>query len=250
MTMENEKSTTSFGRYLQAARIKKGVSLEAVAKETRIRLETLQQIEEENHESLPDEVFVSGFLRAYAGEVGADGAEAVRKYHSRLAVNRKVAQSEFDLKKSGTRFWLRLSLSLAALLCLIVATIWLSQVHRPSTPTPTPEIEMEQPQTESQPNVAVPAAELTPVAETENVPAPAEKQLLRIETSEETWLKIIIDGQQPNEYSLFPGDRVELEASTGYNLLIGNSGGVELFFNDQPVEIARKSGQVVNIQLP
>ena len=250
MTMENEKSTTSFGRYLQAARIKTGVSLEAVAKETRIRLETLQQIEEENHESLPDEVFVRGFLRAYAGAVGADGAQAVHKYNSRLAVIRKLAQSEFDLKKSGTRFWLRLSLSLTALLCLIVATIWLSQVLRPSTPTPTQEIKMEQPQTESQPSVAAPAAELTPVVETEKVPTPAEKQLLRIETSEETWLKIIIDGQQPNEYSLFPGDRVELEASTSYNLLIGNSGGVELFFNDQPVEIARKSGQVVNIQLP
>ena len=79
---------------------------------------------------------------------------------------------------------------------------------------------------------------------------PAAKLLLRVNTLEETWLKIIIDDLVPMEYSLFPGDRIELEAGSGYNLLIGNAAGVELFLNDQPVAVPGKSGDVVNIELP
>ena len=249
MNLENKKNTTSFGRYLQAARMKAGMSLEAVAKETRIRLDTLEQIEEENHENLPDEVFVRGFLRAYAGAVGADGTVAVSKYNSRMTVISKLAKSESELMKSGSRIWLRLFVSLVALLCLIAGTIWVSQLKRESKPEVASE-ETTEPQTEAEPQVDAPVADTMPEVQAEDVLKAVEKHLLRIETSEETWLKIIIDGQEPNEYKLFPGDRVELEAKDSYNLLIGNSGGVDLFLNDQPVAIAGKSGQVINIQLP
>jgi hypothetical protein len=79
---------------------------------------------------------------------------------------------------------------------------------------------------------------------------PPEKLLLRVNTIEETWLKIIIDDLISKEYSLYPGDRIELEAGSGYNLLIGNAGGVELYLNDQPVTVPGKSGEVVNLELP
>ena len=46
-------------------------------RETRIRRDALIHIEEEDHEKLPDIVFVKGFLRAYAKAIGADGDEAV-----------------------------------------------------------------------------------------------------------------------------------------------------------------------------
>jgi hypothetical protein len=41
-----------------------------------------------------------------------------------------------------------------------------------------------------------------------------------------------------------------MKATSLFNLLIGNAGGVELKLNGQPVEVFGKSGQVVNIQLP
>ena len=229
--------------------MKAGMSLEVVAKETRIRLDTLEQIEEENHENLPDEVFVRGFLRAYAGAVGADGTVAVSKYNSRLAVIRKLAQSESELIKSGSHIWLRLFIALVVLLCLIVGTIWLSQLRRESNPESVPEDKTEQ-HTEVDTKGDEPVVSSAPEVQAEDILKTMEKHLLRIETVEETWLKVIIDGQEPNEYKLFPGDRVELEAENSYNLLIGNSGGVDLYLNDRPVEIVGKSGQVLNIQLP
>mgnify|MGYP001818827409 CR=1 FL=1 len=251
MTTDIEKTTTSFGRYLQAKRIEKGISLEAVSKETRIRMETLLQIEKEEHQNLPDEVFVRGFLRAYARAIGADGDEAMHRYNSRLAVICQIATSEADLEKSSARFWQRLAFCLAAFLCLMVLSIFAaSRLDHQTVQEVSPESKNEQKQTtEGNADDAVaPVQDPEPVKEPDNTTP--EKYLLRIETNEETWLKVIIDGQEPNEYSLYPGDHVELEASSGYNLLIGNSTGVKMFLNSDPVEVPGKSGQVVNIELP
>ncbi|MDP4857848.1 MAG: DUF4115 domain-containing protein [Desulfobacterales bacterium] len=124
MTAESEQTTLSFGRYLQSIRVEKGISLKAVSHETRIRLETLHFIEEEDHQNLPDEVYVKGFLRAYAKAIGADGDEAVQRYISRLAVKRKLALSEAALYRTGGAFWRRLLLSLGAVFCLIAATLY------------------------------------------------------------------------------------------------------------------------------
>lgn len=130
MTTETENTTLSFGRYLQSIRIEKGIRLADVSMETRIRPETLIQIEEEDHERLPDIVFVKGFLRAYAKFIGADGDEAVRRYISRLEVMQRITTSELDLKRSGGVFWRRFLLSIGALLCLIVATLYAVSMWR------------------------------------------------------------------------------------------------------------------------
>ena len=253
MTLAADKTPDSFGQYLQSIRTEKKIRLETVSEETRIRLETLRQIEEEDHDNLPDEVFVKGFLRAYAKAIGADGDEVIRRYQRRLAVYRKVAQSEAALLRSAKSFWWRLFLSLGALALLIVVSLWTFSLvgKQPQPPAPPP--------VESGGDTAeVPEAEAGPVdkpqtqasADDGNAKLPSTKLLLRVNTLEETWLKIIIDDMVPLEYSLYPGDRIELEAGSGYNLLIGNAGGVELFLNDQPVAVPGKSGEVVNLELP
>ena len=124
MNTDNDIPSLSFGRYLQSIRIENGIKLEDVSKETRIRPETLIHIEEENHEQLPDVVFVKGFLRAYAKAVGADGDEAVRRYISRLEVIQKIDTTEVDLKRSSRVFWRRVLLSIGVLFFLIAATLY------------------------------------------------------------------------------------------------------------------------------
>ncbi|MBW2486158.1 MAG: helix-turn-helix domain-containing protein, partial [Deltaproteobacteria bacterium] len=82
--MKSEKESFSFGYYLQSIRLEKNITLETVAEETRIAMSNLTAIEREDVESLPDPVFVKGFLRSYAQAIGADGDEAVRLYDARL----------------------------------------------------------------------------------------------------------------------------------------------------------------------
>ena len=64
------------GDALRLARESNGVSQAEIAERTRIPLATVQSIEAEDWMSLPAPVYVRGFLRLYANEIGLD-AEAI-----------------------------------------------------------------------------------------------------------------------------------------------------------------------------
>lgn len=69
-----------FGYPLRDARLKAGRSLDDISRRTKIPASMLERLEQENREALPAEVFVCGFLRAYARELGLDADEAVARY--------------------------------------------------------------------------------------------------------------------------------------------------------------------------
>jgi cytoskeletal protein RodZ len=225
MTSFEDKNTLSFGRYLQAIRLEKAISLEMVSKETRIRKDMLALIEEENHNKLPDGVFVKGFIRAYAKAIGADGDEAIGRYNSRLQVIQKIQKSENDLQKSTIKFWPRLILSIGTLMCLIFLSVFGASIFLKSPSTGGQE-QLQKKQQEIKPNTAevFPSSQPSPVSieEQKEEKKIGKNFLLKIIAKEKTWLKVIIDDKEQSEYSLEAGDKVALEADTGYNLLIGS----------------------------
>ncbi len=244
--MATDKKSLSFGRYLQAIRLEKGIDLETVSKKTKIGIENLILIEKEDHGSLPPEIFVKGFLRAYAKAIGADGDEAVQRYLASLNIFQKTVKMESDLIKSSTKFWPRLLLSLGTLLCIIALSVFGISIFQDQSSN---DDQFEQTINENNHDIASKAPYIP-----EPVTKPSEdiskKLLLKITTAEETWIKIIVDEQNPKEYSLKPGERLEMEASSGYNLLIGNAAGVELTLNGKPIEVWGERGQVINVQIP
>ena len=121
--MESDKEPLSFGRYLQAIRLEKKISLEQVSQQTRIGLGNLLLIEQEDHAGLPVEVYVKGFLRSYAKAVGADGDEVIRRYESRLDVVQKISGSEFSSKRIAPGTWWKLLVLLVLLFCIIGMSI-------------------------------------------------------------------------------------------------------------------------------
>lgn len=54
------------GRFFHKSREEKKVSLESVARETRIKMDFLQAIEEDSFQLIPCETYVRGFIRSYA----------------------------------------------------------------------------------------------------------------------------------------------------------------------------------------
>lgn len=235
----------SFGRYLRALRLEKGIKIESIAAETRINLQTLRVIEAEDHDGLPDEVFVKGFLRAYANIVGANPDETVQRYLANCHVRRQAMRFEANLIRSGERFWPRLLLSLAALACIIIGSVVLTS--QPDTPK-TAAHRRPAASSASAPENPTPARLPAPPAKP--VVSPEEPLSLGIVAVGETWMKIIIDDQSPKAYSLNPGDRLEFKAQEGINLLIGNAAGVQLMFNEEPLPISGKQGQAITLQLP
>ena len=72
--------TDDFGYQLREARLKRGHTIEEIARRTKIPAPTLERLESSERAALPADVFVCGFLRAYAREVGLDGEEAVARF--------------------------------------------------------------------------------------------------------------------------------------------------------------------------
>ena len=68
------------GRRLQAARLAKGLTLQNVEDETRIRKKYLEALENGRTAVIPGEVYVKGFLRTYANHLGLDGEALVEEY--------------------------------------------------------------------------------------------------------------------------------------------------------------------------
>lgn len=244
--MNMESNSVSFGRYLKSKRIEKGISLKGVAAETRIGLDILVLIEDEDLEKLPAEVFAKGFLRAYAKAVGADGDEAVHRYMAELHGFREAEKFEADLSKTTTRFWPRLILALAAFGCIMSgAVFWFAgpQDHLRFFGKE----QVEAPEAANTKTTQSADEKKEPAAMAEQAP---EKLLLNVVAQKGTWMKVIIDGQDAEEFKLSAGDHLELEAMTGFNILVGDAKGVKLKLNDKPYRIPGKSGQVVTIQIP
>src|SRR3712207_8169930 len=65
----------SIGLRLRAAREAKGLSLDDVARQTRIPVRHLEHIEREEWDALPAVTYSVGFARSYANTVDLDGAQ-------------------------------------------------------------------------------------------------------------------------------------------------------------------------------
>jgi len=73
-------SRDRFCEYLRAQRERASLSIEAIARVTKIPERSLRQLEEGRFEELPADVFVRGFLRSYARVVGVNADDVVRRY--------------------------------------------------------------------------------------------------------------------------------------------------------------------------
>jgi len=245
MTSEEIKNI-SFGRYLKSVRIEKGIDLKKIAEETKISQSILVSLESEDHEKLPGPLFVKGFIQGYAEVVGADAMLAGKNYMISLEKHKKtfVPESELSKRKSVFRYHLTACFSLLA--CIIALSVCLmSGADDPSIKKihkqPADSAKNQKIFTDATPHETMPK-------KTENLAT--DILTLAVSAVEKTWLKIIIDDQSPQEYLLEPGDHLELEASTKFNILVGNAVGVKLMFNNKPVKVFGKSGQVVTMQLP
>lgn len=239
----------SFGRYLQAIRTERGIGLEQVAEETRIAVSTLKAIEAEDFDRLPPDVFLRGFLRTCAKTVGADPAEAVRRYDARLRLLQQGAGSVPAPQIARTGLGRKLAAALTLLAGLVAATLvgyrYWGQGPQEAPPAP----------------LAVNADSEAPPSPAAATPLPSEavkrpavpgipKHVLTVSAQEDSWVKVSIDQGTPSEHTLKAGTQIKLEGQSGFNLLIGNAGGTRLNLDGKPVQVPGKRGEVVNLHLP
>jgi cytoskeletal protein RodZ len=75
-------ATTTFGAHLRREREARRITLDEIAKSTKISKRHLSELEEERFKDLPGGIFNKGFVRAYAKYLGLDEEEMVAEYVS------------------------------------------------------------------------------------------------------------------------------------------------------------------------
>jgi len=124
------------GAWLRRVREERAVPLEDVAQRTRIKIEFLRAVEDNRTDALPAEVFVRGFVRAYAAAIRADAGELQRRLAAREAKQPEPAAEPLPVDNetfdAGRR---RFGVVLVVLVILIAATLTVSLLLRRPGPT-------------------------------------------------------------------------------------------------------------------
>jgi cytoskeletal protein RodZ len=269
----------SFGEYLRKERESRSVSLEEISAATRIRKVFLEAIEGDDTDKLPAEVFLMGFLKAYASYVGLDKDEVLLQYKRHLDSLKNVEEIARPPKKPLLSRRLLIVSPLAIILIVFLFFYFYPGKNEeiktrtdviskpssvPSMPTgetivqPTLPEEMagsavtrENPPKESGATVSL-ADGIEPLT-AEKKKAESQKEgekTLLVKASETTWLRVQIDDKPPFEVLLKPGENLTWNALHTLKLSIGNAGGIDLFYNGKALGKLGNSGQVASITLP
>ena len=120
---------TSVGEHLRQLRLEKRMSVAEVSRATRVPVSSVERIEADRFDELPGEVFVRGFLRAYARALEVPADDVLARYTS----SRRVAwvtplPITSPVRPARSR---RFGVAIAFVLLLILFTLALSIVLRP-----------------------------------------------------------------------------------------------------------------------
>jgi len=128
-----EPVSEPLGSYLKRQRERRAMSVAELSRVTRIPTSSLEAIEADRFDELPGEVFVRGFLTAYAQAVKVLPAEVVARYMS----SRRVAfvtplpmQTPLQAAREG-QGGRRFGVAIAFVLLLILLSLALSIVLKP-----------------------------------------------------------------------------------------------------------------------
>jgi cytoskeletal protein RodZ len=117
------------GLFLRRHREQRQMSVEEIARSTRVPMDSVSRIEADQFDELPGEVFVRGFLKSYARAVGLAPEEVLARY----TASRRVAwvtplPIAAPAKPARSR---RFGVAIAFVLLLILFTLALSIVLKP-----------------------------------------------------------------------------------------------------------------------
>ncbi|PKN70340.1 MAG: hypothetical protein CVU54_05675 [Deltaproteobacteria bacterium HGW-Deltaproteobacteria-12] len=288
--MSPEKDTPNDFLGLKAQRETLRLTLQDISGLTRISLVNLEAIENGAFCHLPAPIYSKNFIKSYARELNLDSKPILDSYEAYLTSLQTIQAPLPEMEPPPEPLIRRIApykVSIAAasiIIAVIVVTLIIFQRREPvpSVVAPPPAIIPAAPQPavsapENPVQQAVPAKTVgKPAGEATDPPPPqksvaavnippghlplVEKKapavasssgadLLVIKATEEAWLRIRIDQNQPFQVLLKPGEEIK-RTGTGFELDIGNAGGIRMQFKGKTVENLGKSGEVIHLQLP
>ena len=215
----------SLGIRLRELREAKGVSLDDIARSTRVGRGHLEALESDSWGDLPSPVFVKGFIRAYCEFLEASPDEALGLYREATGETVKPARVQSAVRTPPTRRIGPLMVSFILFLAL-GAGLFALRIGLKRSPPPAPAV----------------AVQPAPVPVRE--PRSAGQRLL-IRAVEPTWIRVQVDEGQVVEELLQAGAVREWTAARRFVLSVGNAGGLEVDLNGRRIPALGARGAVI-----
>ena len=261
------------GEMLRAARTtgRRKREIQTVSKQLCIREEFLQALEDGDYTVLPETVYILGFARNYAVELGLDPDVIITKIKQELGIRKlaeamvvhekqepiakpqpteKVEKNIIGEKKSkivtyAKKYWIWLTVGAAVLIALFTTLMLVLPDADENATTPVVQI--------AEPQQIVPAQPAYSMAVREKFGTEnAEKSEIVIQAIKESWVKIE-DGRGKTVFSrvLVPGDIYYVPAGNKHKGTFGNAGAIEVWVNNEPVgkigdDNTRKTGVIMD----
>ena len=262
------------GMELKSIRESKGLSLEQVQQETKIRSRYLEAIEAGDLSVLPGMVYARGFIKSYAEYLGVDGQELLER-HGLAAENRPTADAaDASLRRSapvsapaskrfsfgGARMLPQVALVVVVLgvVSLVYALVVKSGGEGQETtdkPAQTQSVDKQKQQTAAQ-DLTQPEPQQQAVVPTPEPPKPktvvqeqqkaqnrttyavtsTDPMTLHMSASDSCWVQVIADGKTIETGIVKAGESRSWQANQSVSILTGKSKFITLKVNDQPVQ--------------
>lgn len=252
----HDRLAVDVGTALRTARELRGLEVAQLAAATKIQVHILRAIENNEFDKVPGGIFVRGFIRAYAREVGLDSTEMIEPFLPQKAEALPAATGTeaplegtaapiepVRIEPEGPRW--RLDLGYAV---IVPALVFGLVSFNPggashSTPTVPPTAPSAAPAAAppsappSAPPASTDAAAGTADASTDALNAVSTSGVaLRVEilARGECWVKAVVDGRPFVARLLQPGERVTVDASHDVILRVGDPAVFSYSINGRP----------------
>jgi cytoskeletal protein RodZ len=220
------------GETIKKARTDKGITLELIEEETKIRRLYLEAIENEDFSVLPPKVYAVGFVKRYARFLGLDEKQLAEEF-KQLAYGGYNQEEEIIPVRTGG-YNLPVKNIVAGILFLLVV-LWVGNymigffsraIENNDSNNPGIVTEIPPPQEIDEPEIEEP----------EPVPVKPDKVQVSVKAKSDCWLRAIVDDEKVFEAVLRAGQEQTLEGRQSVNIRVGNAGGVEITYNGEIIE--------------
>lgn len=229
------------GEMLRRERLKSGLDLERISRETKIPERLLQAIEQEEFDKLPGRVFAISFVRQYAHTLGLDEDQVVADLREQQEPPPPPVMPPPEPPKRKSVQPVALAIALGVIVLLFAHALWQRTPDQPVAGQETP--------APLAPAASKPAPEPLPVSAAVQPPvAPAAMRLV-LTANDTAWVAAKRDGHTIFAGVLKPNDTKALEGDGTYQFVIGNAGAVDLTLNGKPIGPLGPPHQTRDIQV-
>ncbi len=218
------------GEILKNKREESRLDLREIAHALRFQYDYLKALEDEDLNKLPPDVYAKAYIRGYAKFLNIDPlpllddfAELGRKSSGEVQVE---APQPAQPRKNPPLPKIALVASVIMVIALILVIFMYA--NRPAAPVHS--------------TVSVPS---------EAVPSKGPQQhVLDVTATETTWLLVETREGISEEVLLRPGETRKWTSESGFDLKVGNAGGIRLVFDNNEIGTPGEKGRVVRLHLP